>query len=121
MLEGELAERPPIQVEETMYRIAQEALHNVVKHAGAREVRIEVGRVPDGVRLQVQDDGKGFDPETVPEATSGWPACGRDRGKLGGWLTVASSPGGGTTIECVLPEAGVVEPTAAELELARDI
>ena len=78
VLEGELAERPPIQVEETMYRIAQEALHNVVKHAGAREVRIEVGRVPDGVRLQVQDDGKGFDPETVPEATSGWPACGRE-------------------------------------------
>ena len=62
VVEAELAERPPIEVEETLYRIAQEALHNVVKHAGARQVRLEIGRVPDGVRLQVTDDGRGFDP-----------------------------------------------------------
>ena len=77
--------------------------------------------MPDGVRLQVQDDGKGFDPETVPEGHLGLAGMRARAEKLGGWLTVASSPGGGTTIECVLPEAGVVEPTAAELELARDI
>ena len=120
VLEGELAERPPIQVEETMYRIAQEALHNVVKHAGAREVRIEVGRVPDGVRLQVQDDGKGFDPETVPEATSAWPACGREpRSSAAGspWhRRPAAAPR--SNASCRRP---AVEPTAAELELARDI
>ena len=53
VVEGELTERPPIEVEETLYRIAQEALHNVVKHAGAREVRLDVARVGEGVALRV--------------------------------------------------------------------
>ena len=59
-------ERLPLPVEETLYRIAQEALHNVVKHAAARQVRLEVGRGRGGVRLRIEDDGKGFDPDQVP-------------------------------------------------------
>ena len=59
-------ERLPLAVEEALYRIAQEALHNVVKHAAAQQVRVEVGPSRDGVRLRIEDDGKGFDPKLVP-------------------------------------------------------
>ena len=64
-------------VEEVLYRIAQEALHNVVKHAGARQVRLEVGRVPDGVRLRIADDGKRLRPDHRPRRP---PRPGRDAG-----------------------------------------
>ena len=61
---GELAERLPIALEEVLYRIAQEALHNIVKHAGARQVAPRAGaRAPMAVRLRIVDDGKGFDPD----------------------------------------------------------
>ena len=63
VVESTVDERLPVQIEEVLYRIAQEALHNVVKHANARQVRVEVGRVAKGVRLRITDDGKGFDPE----------------------------------------------------------
>jgi len=56
VVESDLPDRPPIEVEETLYRIAQEALHNVVKHAGARQVTLDVCRVAEGVRLRVIDD-----------------------------------------------------------------
>ena len=103
VVEGELSERPSIEVEETLYRIAQEALHNVVKHAGAREVRLDVARVPDGVKLRVADDGRGFDPQTVPDGHLGITGMRSRAERLGGTLTVTASPGRGTTIEVVVP------------------
>ncbi len=103
VVEGELTERPPIEVEETLYRIAQEALHNVVKHAGAREVRLDVARVGEGVALRVTDDGRGFDPLTVPDGHLGIAGMRSRAERLGGQLTVTAAPGRGTTIEVLVP------------------
>jgi signal transduction histidine kinase len=103
VVEGELTERPPIEVEETLYRIAQEALHNVVKHAGAREVRLDVARVGEGVLLRVIDDGRGFDPLAVPDGHLGIAGMRSRAERLGGQLTVTASPGRGTTIEVLVP------------------
>ncbi len=75
VVESTLDERLPLPIEEVLYRISQEALHNVVKHAGARQVRLELGRIANGVRLRVTDDGKGFDPARSPRRPS---RAGRD-------------------------------------------
>jgi PAS domain S-box-containing protein len=107
VVEADLPERPPIEVEETLYRIAQEALHNVVKHAGARQVRLEVSKVPEAVQLRVVDDGRGFDPMSVPDGHLGLAGMRSRAERLGGTLEVTSSPGQGTTIEVVVPEAPV--------------
>ncbi|MDQ6725324.1 MAG: GAF domain-containing protein, partial [Actinomycetota bacterium] len=55
----------PTHVEAALYRIAQEALQNVVKHAEATSVFVHLARTPTGVRLVVSDDGRGFDEEAV--------------------------------------------------------
>jgi signal transduction histidine kinase len=102
--------RQPSEVEEALYRITQEALNNVVKHARARRVEIRLGRDNDSVRLTVKDDGVGFAPQT-PGAV---PTAGlqsrfgltnmRERAEaLGGSLHIHSSPGSGTLIEATLP------------------
>ena len=111
VVEADLDERPSLDVEEALYRIAQEALHNVVKHAGARQVRIEVGRVADGILVRVVDDGRGFDPDTVPDGHLGLAGMRSRAERLGGRLTVTSAPGRGTTIEVVVPEGAVAGPS----------
>ncbi len=108
VLDADLDTRPPIEVEETLYRIAQEALHNTVKHAGAHQVTIEVCRVSDGVRLKVVDDGRGFDPSQVPDGHLGLAGMRARAEKLGGRIAVKSTLGHGTSIEVVVPE--VVAP-----------
>jgi PAS domain S-box-containing protein len=97
-------DRLPIDVEVALYRIAQEALHNVVKHAGAREVRVGIARVPDGVRMTVADDGRGFDPADVPDGHLGLAGMRARAERLGGDLLVSTGPGQGTLIDVVLPE-----------------
>jgi PAS domain S-box-containing protein len=111
VVEAELPDRPSIEVEDTLYRIAQEALHNVVKHAGARQVRVEVGRVPAGVRLVVRDDGRGFDPAAVPDGHLGLAGMRSRAERLGGTLAVTASPGHGTVVEVVVPDPNVVAPS----------
>ena len=108
-------ERLPLPVEETLYRIAQEALHNVVKHAAARQVRLDVGRGRHGVRLKIEDDGKGFDPARVPAGHLGLAGMQARAARIGASFTCRSVPGKGTTIEVVVPEAvavaGASEPS----------
>ena len=113
VVEGELADRPSLDCEEGLYRIAQEALHNVVKHAGAKQVRVEVGRVPDGVHLRVIDDGRGFDPSAVPDGHLGLTGMQARAERLGGTITVSSVRDGGTTIDVVVPDGRAVETTPA--------
>jgi PAS domain S-box-containing protein len=103
VVEADLPERPPIEVEDGLYRIAQEALHNVVKHAGAREVRVEIEQVPDGIRLRIVDDGRGFDPAAVPDGHLGLAGIRSRAERLGGTLSVRTAPSEGTTIEVVAP------------------
>ena len=93
--------RLPLDIEEALYRIAQEALHNVVKHARASHVRIEVAPAGSGVRLAVEDDGRGFDasarrPEVGHLGLAGMSARAE---RVGATFGVRSAPGQGTTIE----------------------
>jgi signal transduction histidine kinase/ligand-binding sensor domain-containing protein len=96
----------------SLYRIAQEALNNVVKHSGATKTRIALKREPAGVRLSVVDNGRGFDPQaTKPSETLGASRPGfglngmAERVRLlGGALTIRSAPEQGTTVEALLPE-----------------
>ena len=84
------------------YRIAQEALANVVRHAQAEHVTVSLLTRGGGVLVRVEDDGRGFDP-TEAAARLGLAAM-RERAELaGGWWRVDSTPGSGTTVEFWLP------------------
>lgn len=85
-----------------LYRIAQEALHNVVKHSGAMEAEVSLALRPEGLVLTVSDAGRGFD-LTAPSAGIGLAAMRQRAGHLGGALTVQSRPGGGTVVTVVVP------------------
>jgi signal transduction histidine kinase len=95
-------ERLPEQVETAIYRIVQESLTNVVKHARARRVSILLARKEDAVKAVVEDDGQGFDPA---QETGGSGLVGmRERlALLGGRLTVESAPDRGTTVAVEVP------------------
>ncbi|GAB3758713.1 sensor histidine kinase [Microlunatus parietis] len=89
-------------VEVVLLRSAQEALANIGKHAGARQVTVELSETADTVRLSVTDDGTGFDPE---EPRSGFGLAGmRKRAEdIGGTLRLDSRPGAGTTVTVEVP------------------
>ena len=89
--------RLPAAVEQDLYRIAQEALNNVLKHARASRVGVELMEVDGRVRLEVADDGVGFEPAG---ASGGLGLSGiRERvDRLGATLQVESGPGDGTRI-----------------------
>jgi signal transduction histidine kinase len=96
--------RFPPEVETAVYRIVQEALTNVARHA--RVSRVEVGVEADESRvfIRVQDLGLGFDPEGLSDRGSSGLSGMRQRATmLGGWLTIDSSPGGGTLLTAELP------------------
>jgi len=96
-------ERAPLAVEEAAYRIAQEGLHNVVKHADAGQVRVVAARHGDRLMLSLEDDGVGFDPAAVGPGHLGLAGMRARAERLGGSLLLESAPGGGTTIRLDLP------------------
>jgi signal transduction histidine kinase len=91
--------------EEAVLRVAQEALHNALRHSGAEHVDVTLNRRGPGAVLRVTDDGSGFDPRTVRRAGRHLGLVSmRDRANgAGGTLTVESAPGKGTTIEMEVP------------------
>jgi two-component system NarL family sensor kinase len=92
---------PAIQV--GLYRIAQQAVANAVRHASARVVTLRLTQRPDHVTLRVEDDGAGFDSATIPAGRFGLVGM-RERAHLvGGTLVVESSPGVGTTVAVRIP------------------
>lgn len=95
----------PAAQEEALLRVAQEALHNALRHSGAARVAVTVGRRGGGVVLRVTDDGKGFDPQTTRRAGRhlGLVSMHDRTSGVGGSLTVQSAPGEGTTIEMEVP------------------
>ncbi len=100
--------RMPHAIELVLYRIAQEALSNVAKHAAATTVSILVDRNPDSVRMILEDDGRGFDIDAAELAAADRQSIGlhsvRERAALvGGTATFESSPGAGTTLYVQLP------------------
>jgi two-component system NarL family sensor kinase len=94
----------PEHVEIALYRIAQEALQNIVKHSGARTASVLLRFDPEVVSLRISDDGAGFDPEA---ADTGFGLSGMaERAELvGGRLDIGSAPGRGTTIAARIPVA----------------
>lgn len=95
----------PAAQEEAMLRVAQEALHNALRHSGAARVDVTVDRRGGGAVLRVTDDGSGFDPQSIRRAGRHLGLVSmRDRTSgVGGTLTVESAPGKGTTIEMEVP------------------
>lgn len=86
------------------YRIAQEALTNVARHAEASRVDVDLSVADGDVILQVADDGRGFDPDDVSESKALGLAGMYERAALvGGTLTVTSLPGRGTTVQLQVP------------------
>ncbi len=93
----------PLDIKETLYRVAQEALHNVVKHAHASNVWVQLGHTPTQTWLEVRDDGGGFDPQQAFPGHLGLRSM-RERVQLqGGQLTLISQPGAGTLVRAELP------------------
>ncbi|MFE1792361.1 GAF domain-containing sensor histidine kinase [Streptomyces sp. NPDC059525] len=96
----------PAAQEEALLRVAQEALHNALRHSGADRVEVTLARAPGGgALLRVRDRGKGFSPPTVRKAGRHLGLVSmRDRAAgAGGRLEVRSEPGAGTTIEMEVP------------------
>jgi signal transduction histidine kinase len=107
------AHRLPPEFETTLYRVAQEALTNVARHANAKRVSVLLERRPGYVSLIVEDDGRGYDAQGVTSAPAGPGKLGllgmQERVRLaGGTLAIESSPGGGATVFARLP----LEPRA---------
>ncbi len=101
----------PTEIETALYRIAQEGLANILKHAHAWRVEVELVDTPTGVAFRLDDNGRGFDPDTVAQRDDR-PHLGligmQERVELlGGSLTIQAAPGAGTSVQVRIP---IVEP-----------
>jgi signal transduction histidine kinase len=98
-----LAGRLPAEVETALYRIVQESLTNIVKHARADQVSIVVGRKENLVTVVVEDNGVGFDPARSRDGGLGLIGMRERVALLGGRLALESRPGAGTTFVAEVP------------------
>ena len=97
--------RLPPDAETVLYRFIQEALTNVVKHAGARRLSIVLTQRDGGVRVVVEDDGRGFETDDVRQDALGLTGMRERIALVGGTLEIESSTGAGTTIVAYVPLA----------------
>jgi two-component system NarL family sensor kinase len=98
-----LENRLPAEIEITVFRIIQEALVNVARHARAGEVAVRLACRDGALHLEIEDDGCGFDYTSIDQLSSGISDM-QDRAYLvGGVVAVDSSPGAGTCVSCDLP------------------
>ncbi|MDX1689098.1 MAG: sensor histidine kinase, partial [Candidatus Promineifilaceae bacterium] len=93
----------PSAVENALYRIAQEALNNVLKHAAAERVNLSLSCSQKTVCLTMVDDGRGFDPETVGQRGYGLGTMRERAEQVGGILMLSSVPGEGTKLTVEVP------------------
>ena len=101
-------ERLSSELKTTVYRLVQEALTNVAKHAHADHVRVSVAQVDGRLRIEVADDGSGFD---AVATTSGFGLAGmRERVELSGGQLTITPAAAGTTVVALLPLSAVDEP-----------
>jgi signal transduction histidine kinase len=89
----------PAEVQVAVYRICQEGLSNIAKHARANQVRLDLHLAPEGLELQLNDDGRGFvTSELTPSGHYGLSMMQERAGVVGAVLTITSKPGQGTEI-----------------------
>jgi signal transduction histidine kinase len=104
VLEQDTHERPPRATETALFRIAQEALANVARHARAQRVEIRLTAEGDALTLAVSDDGAGFDSAAAsPEAHWGMQTMRERAAAIGADLRLESAPGRGTRVVVRLP------------------
>jgi signal transduction histidine kinase len=103
----------------SLFRVAQEALTNVIKHAQAANVSVRLSYLPTVVMLQVEDDGCGFDVRAQTQRPA-WGLLGMEERAtlLGGYVAIQSQPGHGARVEMMIPyhpqsEVGDDDTTAA--------
>jgi signal transduction histidine kinase len=106
--------RLPAEVETALYRIVQEGLTNVARHAQASTASVMIERRDGAVRAIVEDDGRGFDPEAAGKAEQRLGLYGiRERAELlGGRLTIESEPGRGASLFVEIPISDTLDPGA---------
>jgi signal transduction histidine kinase len=107
--------RLPLELETTLYRVTQEALTNILKHAKAQSVGVMLNRYPDHISLIVEDDGAGFETDAVFQASGSRGRLGllgmRERITLaGGTIEIESGVNAGTTVIVRIPLAGEPPP-----------
>jgi signal transduction histidine kinase len=105
----------PLRVKEALYRIAQEALHNTVKHAQPRSVELSLEQVEGEVALEIRDDGQGFDTGGSFPGHLGLHSMRERAERIGGVLELESQIGEGTRVQVRVPAGS---DTAARLKEA---
>jgi signal transduction histidine kinase len=109
-VETELCDEPSLslKVKQELYRVAQEALHNTIKHAGASQVHVRLGRTAETIMLEIRDNGVGFDSASSFPGHLGLLSMRERLKNLGGVLSIESTPGQGTTIRARVPAREVI-------------
>ena len=100
----------PTRAQTQLFAIGREALANVVKHADAGRASVRVHAPPGRVVVEIEDDGRGFDPVEVHPGHFGLESMRSRAGELGGLLTISSTPGHGTVIRADIPAEPKVAP-----------
>lgn len=103
---AELCEEPDVslEVKEAVYRIAQESMHNTVKHARATKIHVSLKREDGALVLEMRDDGQGFDTSGEFPGHLGLRSMKERARDIGGDLAVESAPGAGTTVRLTVPD-----------------
>ncbi len=110
-VETDLCDEPdlPLKIKQELYRVAQEALHNTIKHAGASQVNVRLGRTAEAIILEIRDNGRGFDSASSFPGHLGLLSMQERVKHLAGVLSIESTPGQGTTIHARVPAREVIQ------------
>ena len=93
----------PLEIEQALFRVAQEAVANVARHSGAGHAEVDLSYTADAVTLRISDNGRGFDPSRGSGGGFGLQSMRERLIKQGGSITVDSAPGKGTRVTAVCP------------------
>lgn len=107
-----LEQRPDPEIETAAFRIVQEAMTNVLRHAAAKKVRVKAWCRSSEFELEISDDGRGFDAAAQPNH-GGLLGMRERAGLLGGSWVIHSAPGAGTVVRASLPLTTTIEPDDA--------
>jgi signal transduction histidine kinase len=93
----------PLATKEALYRIAQEAMHNAVKHARASRIDVTLSSTSTSISVEVRDDGVGFDPSQDFAGHLGLHSMRERMAVVGGTTDITSAPGQGTCVRATAP------------------